>query len=501
MEGSMAKRQKAKQGNRLPAIGYLRVSDDKSGEEKSTTLQRKLVIAEAEKVGWEIDIWHMETLSAFKRRKVKGPDGKPMWRVIRPEFFAMLEELRDGDVKNVMAYDLDRACRDPRDLEDLIDLAERGGVTAKSVTGSLKLDTDADITMARVLVAFNNKSSRDTARRVRVNHEERLVAGKFNGGTRRFGYTEGNKALVPDEAEFLAWAYRALDSGVGTQAIWRELERRGLTGTSGGKVPAASIARWLRTPHHAGLAGLRGKVVGKSEAPPVIDEDTWRRCQAILSDPARQTGAGRPSSSLLAGIVYCGACGSKAYSKSGHLRDGVRIPGYSCHAKGCCNRPQDAVDVPIIAAIAGLLALDAARLRPVAKPRPDSSASVIEAEQLRQRLADLADLMTAGDLDPRAYASASREMLVRLDALDARAGKESAHPATDALLRAADPAAAWTSMTTEQRRPIVKELIERIDIPPLGGGQYSRKQNDLKPVWREWVVDTPRVPPKGDTPK
>jgi len=56
-------------------------------------------------------------------------------------------------------------------------------------------------------------------------------------------------------------------------------------------------------------------------------------------------------------------------------------------------------------------------------------------------------------------------------------------------------------MTTEQRRPVVKELIARIDIPPLGGGQYSRKQNDLHPVWRDWVVDTPRVPPKGDSPK
>jgi hypothetical protein len=274
--------------------------------------------------------------------------------------------------------------------------------------------------------------------------------------------------------------------------------RRNLTGTQGGHVPAASIASWLRRPHHAGLAGLRGKVVGKSDAPAVIDEETWRRCQAILGDPARQMGSGRPSKSLLAGVLFCGECGSKVYSKGGHMRDGVRIPSYVCFGKACCVRPQDAVDIPIVTAVAGLLLDNAARLRPIAKPRADSSAVVIEADQIRQRLADLADLMTAGELDPRAYASASREMLVRLDALDTRVQRESTHPATDALLRAKDPAAAWWAMSKEQRKPIIKELIARIEIPHLGGGQNSRKQNDLIPIWRAWVVDTPSVPVKGD---
>jgi site-specific DNA recombinase len=67
----------------------------------------------------------------------------------------------------MIAYDLDRAVRDSRDLADLIDTKVLAGFQVKSTTGSLRLGNDADITMARVLVAMAKKSSADTARRVK----------------------------------------------------------------------------------------------------------------------------------------------------------------------------------------------------------------------------------------------------------------------------------------------------------------------------------------------
>ena len=50
----------------------------------------------------------------------------------------MLKHLADGRAQVMVAYDLDRAVRDPRDLEDLIDAKVLGGFTVRSVTGPLR---------------------------------------------------------------------------------------------------------------------------------------------------------------------------------------------------------------------------------------------------------------------------------------------------------------------------------------------------------------------------
>jgi DNA invertase Pin-like site-specific DNA recombinase len=109
----------------------------------------------------------------------------------------------------VLAEDLDRACRDPRDLKDLIDACEQHRASARSLSGSLTLTdggTDAEITMARMMVTMANKSSRDTSRRV-PDARERLAGQSYQGGKRPFGYrvaedTEKyHRNLVADEAE------------------------------------------------------------------------------------------------------------------------------------------------------------------------------------------------------------------------------------------------------------------------------------------------------------
>ncbi len=70
----------------------------------------------------------------------------------------------------MVAYDLDRAVRDPRDFEDLIDAKVLYGFDVHSTTGNLRLDTDSDVAIARLLVAMANKSSADMARGGRCVH-------------------------------------------------------------------------------------------------------------------------------------------------------------------------------------------------------------------------------------------------------------------------------------------------------------------------------------------
>jgi DNA invertase Pin-like site-specific DNA recombinase len=170
--------------------------DEKIGQirrlERGITRQKEDVAALAKRLGGEISVWYEENdTSAFKKKRIRLPDGRSVWRVIRPEFRRMLADYEDGKIDGIIFYDLDWLTRQNRDLEDLIDLVEFFKRPVESVTGQLDLRTSGGRTMARVLVAMANKSSEDTARRVaraRLQQAQDGQGCKFGGYRRPFGY-------------------------------------------------------------------------------------------------------------------------------------------------------------------------------------------------------------------------------------------------------------------------------------------------------------------------
>ncbi|MCC9310433.1 recombinase family protein [Kitasatospora sp. RB6PN24] len=103
----------------------MRISDDPTEAEKGVTRQREDVEALAARLGWTIaKVYTENDTSAYKRSRIRKPDGRSVWRVIRPEFRQMLQDYEDGVIDAIIVYDLDRLARQPRDLEDLIDLVD-----------------------------------------------------------------------------------------------------------------------------------------------------------------------------------------------------------------------------------------------------------------------------------------------------------------------------------------------------------------------------------------
>ena len=92
-------------------------------------------------------------------------------------------------------------------------------IHVRSVTGSLRLDNDADVTMARVMVAIANKASRDISRRVKRKMDELAAAGRPSGGRRAFGYEKDGMTLRPDEAAIISELAMIIASMVGTCAF------------------------------------------------------------------------------------------------------------------------------------------------------------------------------------------------------------------------------------------------------------------------------------------
>ena len=88
-------------------------------------------------------------------------------------------------------------------------------------------------------------------------------------------------------------------------AVTREWRSRGLTGPQGAEFTPTAVRDVLLRAANAGLSVHKGQVVGTGEWPAITDPDTWAAVRALLTDPSRYTGRGRPAAHLLSGILIC----------------------------------------------------------------------------------------------------------------------------------------------------------------------------------------------------
>ena len=292
---------------------YVRISDDKAGEGLGVARQETDARVLAERLGWGLmeEVILENDTSAFKRKRVKLPNGKTQLRVHRPGFRRVLDLLDSGAADGLIAYDLDRTARDPRDLEDLIDVVESRTprVPVRSVTGSLRLDNDADVTMARVMVAVANKSSRDTARRVSRKMDELAAQGIYaGGGARRYGYEKDGYTIREDEAAVIRDAAARVLDGESVRSICADLNARGIKPVKAAQWSTKPMIDILRSARIAGQRVHRGEVVGPAAWPAIIDLPTHEALVGQLA--ANSKGAGKPALVYWCGwLLWCHKCG------------------------------------------------------------------------------------------------------------------------------------------------------------------------------------------------
>ena len=468
---------------------YLRLSDLRH-EEALDGREAKLR-AEAARIGWTVNRVVIENdavsrngrlrpASAFKRAVVRDkagnrvidPDtGRPVTRVIRPGWQSVIADLKTGRASAVLAEDLDRACRDPRDLEDLLDACELKGASARSLSGSLALSsggTDSEKFMARVMVAQAHKASADTSRRTR-DAKQRFHGQSYNGGLRPFGYAHVQDTekyhrtlmIVPDEADMLREAARdILDRDISLHAVTREWRARGSVTVTGKQWTTQKLRQVLLKPAIAGLAALHGYL---KDAPwePVLDRDVWERLRDKLLDPGRKTTTGNEPRHLLSGIARCGICddGSTVYATGTHLAGG---PGYVCphggmHLRRNCRHADEFVSRVIVDRLSQADAADL--LKP--PPRPagvNAPALRAEAKNLRERKARQMKLHAAGDIDDADLALGMREIRDRLAVIDAQLAR-SDQPDPLEEFRGKPAEVVWNSLPLARKRAVIRLLM------------------------------------------
>ena len=423
----------------------VRISDARDDDEEGVGRQEKDGRREVERRGGQVvKLYRENSVSAFKRRVITLPDGTRGLRVIRPQFRAALGDLYDGKlIDALMVYDLDRFVRDPRDLEDAIDVAEPTGRPIASVTGSLDLSTDHGIMLARMMVAHANQSSRDTSRRVKRMHVGLAEEGKPSGGRRAYGYDKYRLEVVPHEAEIIHELARRRLAGESWVSLVRDLNRRGIPAASGGRWSLSSVRSVLMNPHVAGIRTLRGEETATGIWEPILDRDTWEQLHALATiyrPPSRRF--------LLSGIARCGLCGSGLGGRADTSR-------YRCSNPDCMhiNRKMEPLDEYVTGVAVGMLAdLD---LSDTPTRSPDTAGEV--AALTRRRNAVVAAFADIGGDDPLEL----RRALAELDGQIDRLRKQTASGQRTRLLAkyVGISRDGWDALPLDTRRAVLAELV------------------------------------------
>lgn len=314
----------------LPVAIYARISDDQEEEAKGVARQIRDGKTVAGIREWPTSDRHTYTdndVSAYKRG------------IVRPEWERMMRDLEAGVIGGVIVYDLDRFARQPKDLERALDVyTANPNLVFATVQGDINLMTPDGITMARVMVAFANKASMDTARRVARKHLEQAREGIPVGGQRPTGWLADKLTIDPFESELVKAAANQILAGVQLNTIIRQWNELGFRTPQGNPWSHGPFRQMMASPRLAGWRDHRGEPVfndagervrGRWTA--ILSDDTHTALHALLKAENRSHPQERPGKKkyLLAGIIQCGVCFSPMHGHPG----GKKLPGrhyYAC---------------------------------------------------------------------------------------------------------------------------------------------------------------------------
>lgn len=183
----------------------------------------------------------------------------------------MLEAMGAGKIRHVVVYHPDRLMRQPRDLEELLSIADDKRILLHGEANRRDLSDPDDRFILRIEVAHACRSSDDTSRRLKDALKDKAREGRPHVRNRPYGYTSDGRATIEEEAKIVREVYRRYLDGESPNRMAQDLVARGIP-TSKGKAWNPENVRHLLSSHF--LAGLRfhlGEEVAVGTWPAIID--------------------------------------------------------------------------------------------------------------------------------------------------------------------------------------------------------------------------------------
>lgn len=450
----------------MHAAIYARISRDKAGGGLGVDRQEADCRALAERLGWTVTAVYVDNdISAYS--------GKP-----RPQYRAMLDAARAGSIQGVLVWHTDRLHRRVTELEEFVTLAESTGLQVQTVTaGTIDLTTASGRMSARIVGAVAQHEVDHARERLARAKQQAAADGKYRGGPRPYGYEADGVTVRDREAAVVREASAGVLAGRTLAAMARELNERGEVSATGKPWTYAKLGDVLVRPRNAGLVakGRAGRgdgvtVIGPAAWPALVDEDTWRAVEAVLTDPARRRQRGNATRWLGSGLYACGKCGSAmrpAPSKGTYL--------YRCTASAHLTIQAERTDAYVLQVLAERVRDP--RVQAAMQPAQDDGASADRERRrtLAARLEAFERDYRAGDITGRQLRDATTAVEVEVRAIDARLSTLAQQSAAAGLFGAVDPGAALLAAPVDVQRAILAAVL-RVTIEPVerrGANRWS----------------------------
>ncbi|MFF1515253.1 recombinase family protein [Streptomyces sp. NPDC058305] len=465
------------------AAVYCRIShvndDDQTGVERQERICREL----ADRLGLvvtEDQVFVDNNRSAWQRKRK------------RPGWDALLSEAGAGRVRHVLTYHPDRLMRQPRDLEELLQIADDHDITLHGQANRRDLSDPDDRFFLRIEVAHACRSSDDTSRRLIDALIDRAQDGKPHTGRRRYGYDKTGMEILPQEAEIVREIFTRYLDGVSPVQLAKELYARGEKTAQGHNWNPSRVRDLLDNRHVTGIRVFRGEEIGNGEWPAIIDRGTWREVRERRAYRAAKLASGKQPSRfyLLRGIVTCTGCG--------HVMGGSGGSG----AKYICNGHTHRLDLPrcnrvVSAPILEEFVSEAAinlleRLDLTEAPTPsdlsEEDQHAIEAD--RRELDELKEMWEQQELKTREY----REMRKTVEARIAEVERKMiVRPTAEVLDGLAGPHAreSWNALNSaedfQRMNAVMRFLFTAVKIKPAPRRgryfDYGRVDIEQNAIW------------------
>lgn len=486
----------------LPTAIYVRISRDRAGAGLGVDRQEADCRALAERLGWDV-------IAIYSDNDVSAASGKP-----RPQYRAMLDAVRAGQVRGIIAWHTDRLHRRPTELEEFITLAESHAIQIQTVkAGTIDLSTPSGQMVARMLGAAARHEVDQMKARIRREKEAAAAAGKYRGGMRPFGYEKDGVTVRESEAQIVRESIAAILSGRTLASVARELRERGVTGTNGKPVTYGNMRDMLMRPRNAGIlaTGLPNRnattnnstrpyeEIGPASWPAIVPEEQWRAFVTLMCDPSRVLNEGQRETKWLgSGIYRCGVptgevdaegepivCNGtvKAAPHGGtKMKPYTRRYLYRCTASAHLTVRQDQTDDFVRGVVAEMIRDP----RIAAALHPSDLGLTADRErraELSRRLESFERDYALGDISGAQLRKATEAVTAEIDAVDARMAKTLRHSVSADILRAADPGQAFLDAPIDVQRAVLATVL-RVEVVPQArrGTAWSPDRLKLTPA-------------------
>jgi DNA invertase Pin-like site-specific DNA recombinase len=434
---------------------YARISDDDEG--RALGVQRQLTDCqrEAERRRWTVTGTYVDNdVSATRSKR-------------RPEYERLMTDIRSGAITALVVWDVDRLTRKPRELEDIIDLADTTGLQLASVGGEIDLSTPQGRLTARIKGSVARHETDQSSRRIKRKFDANASEGKPHG-TVSYGWDRVDKAdvLNPEQADIIRGVAKRLLEGESLRSIVKSLNAEGRLSPKGMPWESTTLRQIMLRDRNAGLRVHRGQVVGKGVWEAIYDEDTHVRIKTLLTDPNRRSAKGNTRKHLGTGLYRCGRDDCSGTVKVNVPGKG-RPNGYYCPDCNKVRRKQDEVDAMVDNEVIRWLQ-DGHVMSGLAAGEPETVQTARDTKAaLNARLEAAADSYADGEITSEQLTRITGRLRPQIE--DAEKVIESHSPAYGLMqfMNAKDIRKAWKDTPLDAKRATIKALLT-ITILPVG---------------------------------